>query len=331
MTTDPAAKSAADARSAADDAVETLQTVRDWLRYGVSRFNAAGLVYGHGASNALDEAAFLILHTLNLPIDQLDPWLEARLTRGERGAVRDVIEARVLTRKPAPYLTNAAYIGNHRFYVDERVIVPRSYIGELLVRDGLSAVIEEPARVGRVLDLCTGSGCLAILAALAFPEAQIDATDLSPDALAVAARNVADYQLGERLHMLQGDLFAPVHGRRYDLIIANPPYVARAEAEAFPPEYAAEPPLAHRGGEDGLDLVRRILAEAQDYLAANGKLIVELGIGRHILEAERPELPFFWLDTEESEGEVFALKASDLSAAAGKVFRSGSQADPGSG
>ena len=327
MTTDPPAEHAADARPARDDAAESLHTVRDWLRYAVSRFSAAGLVYGHGTSNALDEAAFLILHTLSLPIDQLDPWLEARLTRAEREAVCAVIEARILTRKPAPYLTNAGYIGGHRFYVDERVIVPRSYIGELLVRDGLSAVIEEPARVGRVLDLCTGSGCLAILAALAFPQAHIDAADILAEALAVAARNVLDYQLGGRLHLLEGDLFAPVHGRRYDLIIGNPPYVARAEAEALPPEYAAEPPLAHRGGEDGLDLVRRILAKAQDHLRPNGTLIVEVGTGRDILEAEHPHLPFFWLDTAESEGEVFALRASDLAAAepTDKAFRHAEQ------
>jgi ribosomal protein L3 glutamine methyltransferase len=315
MRIDPASKSPTDDQPARDEAVDTLHTVRDWLRYAVSRFNAAGLVYGHGAADALDEAAFLILHTLNLPIDQLDPWLDARLTRGEREAVHDVIEARVRTRKPAPYLTNAAYIGGHRFFVDERVIVPRSYIGELLTRDGLAAVIEDPARVGRVLDLCTGSGCLAILAALAFPQAQIDATDISADALAVAARNVADHQLGERVHLLEGDLFGPVRGRRYGLIIANPPYVARAAADAFPPEYAAEPPVAHRGGEDGLDGVRRILAEARDHLLPSGTLVVELGTGRPILEAEHAELPFFWLDTAESEGEVFALRASDLEAA----------------
>jgi ribosomal protein L3 glutamine methyltransferase len=325
MTTGPATKDAADVRLAGEDTAETLQTVRDWLRYAASRFNAAGLVYGHGTSNALDEAAFLILHTLNLPIDQLDPWLEARLTRGEREAVHAVIEARVRTRKPAPYLTNAAYIGGHRFYVDERVIVPRSYIGELLARDGLSAVIDDAGRVGRVLDLCTGSGCLAILAALAFPQAQIDATDISADALAVAARNVSDYHLGERLQLVEGDLFGAVSGRGYDLIIANPPYVARAEVEAFPPEYAAEPALALRGGEDGLDVVRRILAEARHHLRSAGMLIVELGTGRHLLEAERPDLPFFWLDTAESECEVFALRASDLSAAkpAGKGFRQG--------
>jgi ribosomal protein L3 glutamine methyltransferase len=315
MATTPAAKSAAHAREARNEAAETLHTVRDWLRYAVSRFNAAGLVYGHGTSNALDEAAFLILHTLNLPIDQLDPWLEARLTRGEREAVQAVIEARLRTRKPAPYLTNAAYIGGHRFYVDERVIVPRSYIGELLVRDRLSAVVEDTARVRRVLDLCTGAGCLAILAAWTFPEAQIDATDISADALAVATRNVADHHLSERVHILVGDLFGPLQGRRYDLIIANPPYVTQAEANALPPEYAAEPPLAHRGGEDGLDLVRRILDEARYHLLPNGTLIVELGTGRRILEAERPHLPFLWLDTEDSEGEVFALRAADLPAA----------------
>jgi ribosomal protein L3 glutamine methyltransferase len=323
MASNQAENGTVEARPTTDEAVETLQTVRDWLRYAISRFNAAGLVYGHGTSNAVDEAAFLILHTLNLPIDQLDPWLEARLMRAERQALQSVIEARIETRKPAPYLTNTVYIGVHRFYVDERVIVPRSYIGELLARDGLSAVIEDAGRVERVLDLCTGSGCLAILAALVFPEAQIDAVDISADALAVAARNVSDHHLGAQVNLLEGNLFGPVHGRRYDLIIANPPYVARAKADAFPPEYDAEPPLAHRGGEDGLDLVRQIIAEARDHLQPGGTLVVEIGTGRHILEPERPDLPFLWLDTAESEGEVFALRASDLAAAqpSGKGLR----------
>jgi ribosomal protein L3 glutamine methyltransferase len=294
------------------DVLDELRTVRDWLRYAVSLFNRAGLTYGHGTSSALDEAAFLILHSLTLPIDELDPWLDARLTRPERRSLAELIEARITTRKPAPYLANAAYTQGHRFYVDERVIVPRSYIGELIARDGLSGVIANADGVERVLDLCTGSGCLAILAALSFPRATVDATDLSADALAVAQRNVTDYGLTARITLLEGNLFEPIQGRRYNLIVANPPYVAEAEVDTFPPEYAAEPRLAHLGGPDGLDLVRQILAGASGHLEPDGVLIVEIGTGRDILEADYPKLPFLWLDTEDSSGEVFALRSKDL-------------------
>jgi ribosomal protein L3 glutamine methyltransferase len=295
-----------------------LITVRDWLRYAASRFGAAGLVYGHGTSNAPDEAAYLILHTLSLPIDRLDPWLDARLLPEERARLQTVIEARIATRQPASYLTKEAWIGGHSFYVDERVIVPRSYIGELLC-NAISAAgdewplgIDDPAAVGTILELCTGSGCLAILAALAFPEARIDASDISEDALAVARRNVGDYGLEERIGLSRSDLFAAHAGNRYDLVIANPPYVSGQAVAAFPPEYAAEPKIAHAGGADGLDLVRRILAEAGDYLTPEGSLIVEVGTGRAILEDEYPGMPFLWLDTAESEGEVFMLPASAL-------------------
>src|SRR3990170_6159367 len=227
-----------DDKSALDD----LATVRDWLRYGVSRFTAAGLVYGHGTSTALDEAAFLILKTLHLPIDALEPWLEARLTRRGREQVAEIFEKRIATRKPAPYLVNEAWVQGHSFYVDERVFVPRSYIGELL-EGGLSAVVADREAVGRVLDLCTGSGCLAILAALAFPKARVDATDISDDALAVAQRNVADYRLEDRVRLMKSDLFPAVGAARYDLIVSNPPYVGAAAMAAFPPEHRAEPHL----------------------------------------------------------------------------------------
>jgi ribosomal protein L3 glutamine methyltransferase len=198
-----------------------LITIRDWLRYAVSRFNGAGLVFGHGSANALDEAAFMILEKLRLPIDTIDPWLDARLTPLERQAVSDLIEARNATRKPAAYLLQAAYIQGVRFHVDERVIVPRSFIGELMA-DGLSSVVGEPDGVLSVLDMCTGSGCLAILAARAFPQAQIDAVDISADALAVAARNVCEHGLAERIALHRGDLFAPLAGKRYDLILLLP-------------------------------------------------------------------------------------------------------------
>lgn len=293
--------------------IEDLLTVRDWLRYATSRFTEAGLVFGHGTETALDEAAFLILTALHLPIDQLEPWLEARLTRAERRRLSEIVAARIETRKPAPYLVGAAWIRGHRFTVDERVIVPRSYIGELL-DDALSAVVPDPDGVERVLDLCTGSGCLAILAALTFPEAVVDAADISPGALEVAAKNVSDYGLGDRVTLHRSDLFSGLQGATYDLIISNPPYVTSAAVAAFPPEYAAEPELAHLGGADGLDLVRQILRDAPRHLAPGGMLIVEVGMARDRLETEYPDLPFLWLDTEQSDGEVFALSADALPA-----------------
>jgi len=294
-------------------AVEDLATVRDWLRYATSRFAEAGLAFGHGTETPLDEAAFLILTALHLPIDQLEPWLDARLTYAERQRLADLIEARISTRKPAPYLVNAAWIKGHRFYVDERVIVPRSYIGELL-EDGLSAVVADPYGIESVFDLCTGSGCLAILAALAFPNATVDAVDISADALEVAKRNVSDYGLGERVTLYRSDLFAALGTKTYDLIISNPPYVTAAAVAAFPPEYKVEPQCAHLGGEDGMDLVRRILQEAAVHLNPEGMCVVEIGTGRETLETEYPDLPFLWLDTEQSEGELFALPADALRA-----------------
>jgi ribosomal protein L3 glutamine methyltransferase len=288
-----------------------LVTVRDWLRYAVSRFNAARLVYGHGTATALDEAAFLILHTLHLPVDQLEPWLDCRLLAAERRALRQTIEQRIVTRKPAPYLTKQAWVQGHSFYVDERVIIPRSYIGELLAGD-LDGIVPEPANVESILDLCTGSGCLAILAALRFEAAQVDASEISGDAMAVAEINVCDYGLQDRIALVRSDLFAGLGGRRYDLILANPPYVDAKAVASFPPEYAAEPKLAHAGGADGLDVVRKILREAGRHLTPNGVLVVEVGRGRKVLESEFPSLPFLWLDTAESAGEVFALTCPGL-------------------
>ncbi len=295
--------------------IQELITVRDWLRYGVTGFTQAGLVFGHGTQSALDEAAFLILMALHLPVDQLEPWLDARLTTLERTAIANLFDQRVETRKPASYLVNAAFIRGHRFYVDERVIVPRSYIGELL-DDGLAAVIDDPSAVTSVLDVCTGSGCLAILAALTFQHARVDAVELSPQALQVALRNVTGYRLHDRVTLIESDLFSALpKDARYDLIIANPPYVASAEVAAFDPEYRAEPVMAHIGGTDGLDLVRTILAEAPSRLTPHGVLVVEIGTGRPALEAAYPNLDFFWIDTANSEGEVFALTAAALNSA----------------
>jgi ribosomal protein L3 glutamine methyltransferase len=289
-----------------------LLTVRDFLRFAVSTFRRAGLAHGHGATNALDEAAFLILETLKLPVDDINPWLDARLLASERRELAEVISARVTTRKPAAYLTKRTYIGGVPFYVDERVIVPRSYLGELLFSglfggEGFN-LVDDAATVTSVLDLCTGSGCLAVIAAGVFPNAAVDAADVSNEALEVAAINVRDHGLEDRITLLKGDLFAAVGKKRYDLIITNPPYVAEAEVDAFPPEYAAEPKLAHVGGEDGLDIVRRIIREAPRHLTPGGSLLCEMGLGREIIEAEFPDLNFFWLDTEESEGEVFFLR-----------------------
>lgn len=290
---------------------DSLLTIRDFLRYAVSRFGAAGLAYGHGAADAVDDAAFIILEALSLPIDDINPWLEARLTADERARLAALIAARVDTRKPAAYLVNKAYIQGIPFYIDERAIVPRSYIGELLAGDEFS-LMRDPEAVATVLDLCTGSGALAILAAMAFPNAEVSAVDLSPGALEVARENVALHGLEERVALYEGDLFSPLGDARFDLIVTNPPYVDAEAMAMLPAEYRAEPVLALDGGPDGLDVVRRILAEAPSHLNADGGLLCEIGTGRDILQAEYPHLNFFWLDTEESEGEVFWLWAKDF-------------------
>jgi len=297
-------------------AADELSTVRDLLRWGVSRFREADLSYGHGTTTAFDEAAFMVLETLRLPLDALEPWLDARLTHAERRAVADALAARVETRMPAPYVVGRAYIQGVPFRSDPRAIVPRSYIGELLASDLFGGdgftLVEDPDAVGRVLDLCTGSGCLAVLAAMRFPGAAVDAVDLSADALALAAENVAEHGMGDRIELLRGDLFAPVAGRTYDLILTNPPYVADEEMAVLPPEYRHEPALALAAGEDGLDVVRRILAGAAAHLAAGGGIVCEVGTGREALEAAFPGIEFLWLETAESFGEVFWLTREQL-------------------
>jgi ribosomal protein L3 glutamine methyltransferase len=299
-----------------DERVETFLTPRDWLRYAVGRFLSAGLAFGHGATTALDEAAFLILEGLGLPIDTLDPFLDARLLRHERIRLLELIEARVATRKPAAYLVHRAYIQGVPFYVDERVIVPRSLIGELVMTAFAedNALIGDPGSIASALDLCTGGGSLAILAARVFPNARIEAVDVSPGALEVAERNLEEHGLRDRIALKRGDLFAPVRGARFDLILANPPYVDAATVARFPPEYAAEPMGAHAGGADGLDIVRRILSEAPKHLTTGGTLVCEVGGSRRRLENEFPHLSFIWLDTEDTSGEVFLLRAADFGA-----------------
>lgn len=297
-------------------AATELLTVRDFVRHGVSRFTDAGLAFGHGTTTAHDEAVFMVLEGLKLPIDRLDPYLDARLTMPERQMLAELIEARIATRKPASYLLNKAYIQGVPFYVDERVIVPRSYIGELLFTDLFGGddftLVEDPTAVDAVLDLCTGSGCLAILAARIFPDARIDAVDLSADALAVATRNVADHGLEQRVNLIQGDLFKPLKGRAYDVILTNPPYVAAAAMADLPPEYRHEPQMALAAGADGLDIVRRILKEAPKHLTDDGGLLCELGTGREALEEAYPDAEFLWLETAESFGEVFWITKEQL-------------------
>jgi ribosomal protein L3 glutamine methyltransferase len=295
------------------DETENFVTLRDFFRYAVSRFNAAQLAFGHGTINAVDEAAFMLLEKLRLPIDRLEPFLDARLTPSERNQLAELIEKRIATRKPAAYLLNRAYIQGRPFYVDERIIVPRSFIGELLFGGlvGEQGLIK-PSEVGSVLDLCTGGGSLAILAEQVFPKAWIDAVDLSADALAVAKRNVEEYGLADLIALHQGDLFAPIGEKRYDLILTNPPYVDEEALNAFPPEFAAEPRLAHHGGRDGFDVVRRIILEAGAHLTDRGALVCEIGSGRAIFEHEFPGLSPVWLDAEEGEGEALLLRAKDL-------------------
>ena len=287
----------------------SLVTLGDFFRFAIRRFRAARLAYGHGTLNAVDEAAFLVLEALRLPIHNIDPWLDLRPTAAERARLLTLIDARVSLRMPAPYLVGAAYMQGVRFQVDRRALIPRSFIGDILVGGVLPF---DPRGVKRVLDLCTGSGCLAILAALAFPRARIDAVDLSVGALALARRNVATHRLADRIALHRGDLFAPLAGKRYDLIISNPPYVDAQGMVKLPPEYRHEPRMALAAGDDGLDLLRRILADAPKHLTGKGGMICEIGRGRAPLECAYPRLPFVWLDTELSEGEVFWLSRGDF-------------------
>ena len=286
-------------------------TLRAVVREAVTQFKRAGLAFGHGTHNARDEAVYLILHTLKLPLDVLDPVLDRDLSASELAAVRAILRRRVRERTPAAYLTREAWLGKFRFYVDERTLVPRSFIAELLP-DGFAPWIADVQRVASVLDLCTGSGCLAVLAAHAFPNARIDAAELSAEALQVARRNVKDYALGKRIRLIRTDLFERLAGRRYDLILSNPPYVNAAAMRALPREYRREPRLALAGGRDGLALVRRMLAQAADHLQPEGLLVVEIGHNRAALEKAYPRLPFIWLTTSAGEDFVFMLRKEDL-------------------
>lgn len=288
-----------------------LFSIRDFLRFAVTRFNRSGLVYGHGCTNAYDEAAYLILSALHLPHDSLDAFLDARLLPEERKQLFDLIERRISERTPVAYLTHEAWLGDFSFYVDERTIIPRSFIAELVLQQ-LYPWVDEPESIDRALDLCTGSGCLAILMAHAFPNADIDAADISADALEVAKRNISTYDLADRVKPVQSDLFGSLQGRTYDLVISNPPYVNAASMAGLPPEYLHEPGIALASGQDGLDATRQILKEGAAHLNPGGLLVVEIGHNREALEEAFPAIEFVWLDTSGGGNHVFLLKREQL-------------------
>jgi ribosomal protein L3 glutamine methyltransferase len=291
-----------------------LITILDFLRYAVTRFVAAKLVYGQGTFDPIEEATLLIAETLGVPVNGIDPFLQARMTADERQRIFALIEKRIQLRVPAAYLVNCAYLQGARFYIDERVIVPRSYLAELLSGELFQgeAPLIDPDAVTNVLELCTGSGCLSVLACDVFPNARVDAVDISDAALEVAAINVSQHGLEDRITLLKGDLFESIAEAAYDIILANPPYVTAEAVAALPPEFSREPRLALEGGADGMDIVRRILAEAGAHLREGGGLLCEVGLGRDTLERDYPDEAFLWLDTARSSGEVFWLPAGAL-------------------
>ena len=291
--------------------LQHFSTIRDLLRYAVTRFNTAELYFGHVSSDALDEAAYLILHTLKLPLDKLEPFFDARLLPHEIEALLKVIELRATERIPAAYITHQAWLGSYPFYVDERVIVPRSFIAEL-IPEQLAPWISDPDAIVRILDLCTGSGCLPILLADAFPNAHVDAVDISSAALAVAQRNISDYKLEDRISLFESDLYAGLPEQQYDLIISNPPYVNAESMRTLPPEYQHEPQIALAGGADGMDLVRKIVAGAAKRLTAKGVLMIEIGHERAFAEAAFADLPLTWVSTSAGDDMVFLLNAEQL-------------------
>lgn len=288
-----------------------LVTVRDWLRYAVTRFNRAGCFFGHGLPDAYDEAVYLILHTLALPLDRLEPFLDACIPGDEREDILEAIEKRAVDRLPAAYITGEAWLGDFRFKVDPRVIIPRSYFAELL-QNGFNPWIQDPDAVTAAMDMCTGSGCLAILMAFAFPNAEITAVDISQDALDVAAENIATYGLENRIKLVLSDGFSSVPEQRFDFILSNPPYVTQEAVDALPPEYLHEPGIALGSGEDGLDLVRKLLVDAPRYLKPEGVLAVEVGHNRSIMENAFPHLTPTWLSGPSGDDKIFVLEAGQL-------------------
>ncbi len=293
-----------------DDVLDQLTTLRDYVRYAISRFNSAELFFGHGTSGPLDEAAALVLHALHLPYDLPGGYFQSTLTRAEREEILGLIERRIQERKPLAYLTHEAPFAGHQFYVDERVLVPRSPIAELIEAEFTPWV--EPEQVTRILDLCTGSGCIAIACALAFPDADVDAVDISKEALEVADINRRRLDVEDRVRTVRSDLFAELEGERYDIIVSNPPYVSLSEWQSLPEEFHAEPRLGLESGVDGLDCVRQILTAAPRHLTEEGILVVEVGSAAEALVAAFPEVPFCWLEFERGGDGIFLLTAEQV-------------------
>ena len=293
------------------DAQANLRTLRDVLRYAVTRFNEAELSYGHGQADAFEEAAFIVMRTLKLPTERLDFFADAYLTHAEIHELLQMIDRRIKKRLPAAYLVNEAWLRGYKFYVDERVIVPRSFIGELL-DEGLTPWVQDRGAVGDVLDMCTGSGCLAIMAADVFPNAKIDAADVSADALQVARRNVADYRLEQRVTLVKSDLFGALGTKRYDVIVCNPPYVTEGAMAKLPPEYTHEPKVALAGGADGMNFVKTLVRQARGHLKRGGMLIVEVGDGRAAAEKTFGNLALTWLTTSAGDDMVFLARQEEL-------------------
>lgn len=296
-----------------DDPIHNLKTIRDLYRWAITEMENADLSYGHGSPDAAEEASFLICRALKLPFERFETFFDAALTHNELVRLVHLIDRRVHDKTPTAYLLKEAWLTGHRFYIDERALIPRSYIAELLEED-LAPWIDDPYEVESVLDLCTGSGCLAILAQGTFPNARVTGSDISADALEVAKINRRDYGLEDDLELVQGDLFASLEGRRFELIITNPPYVTTASMARLPAEYRHEPALALGAGDDGMDVVRRILREAKDHLTENGMIIVEVGDGLEAVETMYPGLPLTWLTVSGGDDQVFMARAEDLRA-----------------
>ncbi|MFM2440274.1 MAG: hypothetical protein RLZZ349_1 [Pseudomonadota bacterium] len=288
-----------------------LQTIRDWLRYAVSQFEASDIFYGHGTDNAYDEAVWLIMSALHLPMDTLNNFLDARLTANERSKLASFIDQRITQHTPTAYLLKEAWLQGLKFYVDERVLIPRSFIAELLNTD-LSPWVEFPEMIESAADICTGSGCLGVLLASVFPNAAVDVIDISQDAIDVANINIANYGLDAQVTAIKSDMFSALTGKKYDIIISNPPYVDAPSMAALPAEYQNEPQLALGSGIAGLDHTHTILREAANYLNDDGILIVEIGHNRDALEAAYPNIIFNWLEVSSGTEFVFLLTKSQL-------------------
>ncbi len=295
----------------ADNNTGALRTIRDFIRYGVTRLYNSKATFMHGYDNPVDEASFLVLRLLEIPLEVEEKFLDCALTEDERVRVLNAINRRCDDLVPTAYLTHEWWLTGHVFYVDDRVLIPRSYIAELLEED-LAPWVEDPDSVSSVLDMCTGSACLAILASATFPWATVDCADISPEALEVARRNISDYGLEDIVTPYESDLFSALDGKTYDVIISNPPYVTQEAMDALPQEYRHEPSLALAAGDDGMDVVRRLMAQAKEHLNDGGIMIVEIGDGREAFEAIYPDMPVMWLTTSGGDDQVFLVHKEDL-------------------